>query len=149
MDTFTFQGSGSFETELRSLVDELGPTTAAIKPWGDVGGSLANADVLLLPSRFEGLPLVAIEAIYQGVAVIASDRAGLNDFLDRHAIFHFGDASGLENALDWVACPSARREAVLYSQERMAPLRSTSLFNSAVAEVGVAIVELKNARAGR
>jgi len=147
--TFTFQGSGPFETEIRSLADELGPTTVVIKPWGDVSGSLAKADVLLLPSRFEGLPLVAIEAIYQGVAVIATDRSGLNDFLDKQAIFRFGDANGLDNTLDWVACSSARREAVLRSQKCMEPLRSTNLFNAAVADIGVALDELENERTGR
>ena len=40
---------------------------------------LADADLLLMPSNFEGLPLAAIEALKHGVAIVASDIPGIRD----------------------------------------------------------------------
>ena len=43
----------------------------------DIPGLLAACDLLLLPSRYEGLPLVAIEALCAGVPVLAADVLSL------------------------------------------------------------------------
>jgi len=38
-------------------------------------------DALVIPSRYEGLPLVMLEALASGTAVLASDRDGMKDLL--------------------------------------------------------------------
>ena len=50
----------------RHTVHHLGPRD-------DIPGLLAACDLLLLPSRYEGLPLVAIEALCARVPVLAAD----------------------------------------------------------------------------
>ena len=45
-------------------------------PRDDVPDLMALADVLVLPSAFEGLPLVALEAMAAGLPVVATDVAG-------------------------------------------------------------------------
>ena len=50
----------------RHTVHHLGPRD-------DIPGLLAVCDLLLLPSRYEGLPLVAIEALCARVPVLAAD----------------------------------------------------------------------------
>jgi len=54
---------------LAGVVRMLGPRS-------DVADLMALADVLLLPSAFEGMPLVALEAMAAGLPVVATDAAG-------------------------------------------------------------------------
>jgi predicted dehydrogenase/glycosyltransferase involved in cell wall biosynthesis len=51
-------------------------------PRGDVPDLMAAADLLLLPSRFEGLPLVALEAMAAGLPVVATDVPGNADAVE-------------------------------------------------------------------
>jgi len=48
----------------------------------DVDQYIALYDVLLLPSRFDGRPLVAMEALACGVVVVASDVGGVPDLIE-------------------------------------------------------------------
>lgn len=43
---------------------------------------MKQADFLLLPSRWEGLPMVALEALTLGTKILSSDTANLNDLCD-------------------------------------------------------------------
>ena len=48
----------------------------------DAGRYAAYADVFLLPSNYEGLPMVIIEALSKGVPVVASAVGGISELLD-------------------------------------------------------------------
>jgi glycosyltransferase involved in cell wall biosynthesis len=66
----------------------------------DVRLWLAAADLVVLPSRWEGLPLTLLEALAVGRPVVGSDIAGIADVLP-------GDAGGLVPAGNPVALAEA------------------------------------------
>lgn len=54
---------------------------------GDVWHLASHADVIVLPSRFEGVPLVMLEAMQRGKSIIASDIDGMHDYLNAESLF--------------------------------------------------------------
>jgi len=48
---------------------------------GDVPGILTASDLLLLPSRWEGMPNVVLEAMAAGIPVVAADTHGVRELL--------------------------------------------------------------------
>ncbi|HSS12457.1 MAG TPA: glycosyltransferase [Rhizomicrobium sp.] len=68
-------GDGALHDSLRQRVSAMGlekkVTLAGYVP--EIESHLANADVLLITSQYEGGPAVAIEALAQGVPVVSTD----------------------------------------------------------------------------
>jgi len=79
----TFIGDGPLRGELESSLREAGLAERCVfTGWLDntsVKKHLDCADILLLPSLSEGLPVAALEAVARGVAVAGSDIPGLHD----------------------------------------------------------------------
>ncbi|AEV84126.1 Glycogen synthase [Actinoplanes sp. SE50] len=61
----------------------------------------ASCDVIALPSFYDGLPNVALEAAALGIPLLASDAGGLADLVDETIGFRFraGDPHGCRSAL--------------------------------------------------
>ena len=114
-----FQGQGPGEALLQTLASALGPQRVELRPFAPIEQALARTDVLLLPSRYEGLPLVGLEATARGWPVVASDRAGLGELLPASSVYPFGDRAGLARALSTLRTPSARRAAVVHARARL------------------------------
>lgn len=58
----------------------------------DIPAMLAGAHCLLLPSRWEGMPLIVLEAAAAGTPVVATDTGNLSSILNEHAwIVHLAD----------------------------------------------------------
>jgi len=76
-------GSGLHEILLRSLGSQPPPnwTIEVCRPVSDFRMRLADFDLAIVPSRFEGIALVAIEAFLANLPVIATDAAGLREAL--------------------------------------------------------------------
>ena len=67
-------GDGDLGEQLRGKADSHVQFTGAVadvRPW------LAAADVVVVPSRWEGLPFTALEALATGRSIVASDVTGL------------------------------------------------------------------------
>ncbi|MEM7383640.1 MAG: glycosyltransferase [Verrucomicrobiota bacterium] len=60
----------------------------------------SSLDVLVMPSRFEGFPLVMIEAIQCGIPVLASDRDGMQEFLPPNWRFNRTDPNHFRMQLE-------------------------------------------------
>ena len=132
---FTFKGQGPFGAELAQLRDEIGGGHVAVSPWGEVARAMAAADVLLLPSRYEGLPLVALEAAHYGLPVVASRQAGVSDLVPASCVFDFGDDDAMWGALEAMRDPGRRAAALAYSRRRVELTLSAASFGHAVDRV--------------
>ncbi|MGH7068367.1 MAG: glycosyltransferase family 4 protein [Acetobacteraceae bacterium] len=90
----------------------------------DVPAILAAADIFALPSHFEGLPMVLIEAMLAGLPVVASDIPGPREqVLDGATglLVPRGDAEALARALGELAGAPERRIAMgIAGRERAA-----------------------------
>jgi L-malate glycosyltransferase len=81
---FVLIGGGSLERELSARVTESGLTerVAFLGEVPDAAGYIQQLDVLALPSRHEGLPLVLLEAAASEVPIVAFDVGGVREVLE-------------------------------------------------------------------
>ena len=82
--TLAVAGDGSRRSwlEQRALSLGLSPRVQFVGQLDDVGPLLAAADGVILPSRWEGLPLVLLEAMARGRAIVATAVGGVADALE-------------------------------------------------------------------
>jgi RNA polymerase sigma factor (sigma-70 family) len=80
-----FVGAGENEPALRDLAAGLGiaPRVRFLGYRTDVASILPGADVLLMSSWFEGMPLALIEAMLAKVPIVTTPWMGASDMLDR------------------------------------------------------------------
>jgi glycosyltransferase involved in cell wall biosynthesis len=122
----TIHGSGTHEPALRELVQNLPPgwTVHLHGPVPDLAARMPSYDLLIMPSRYEGLALLAIEAAMLNLPVIATDGPGIREGFpaDYPYLAKAGDAADftrvLQKALnapaDW---QSAVRSASSFAKE--------------------------------
>lgn len=116
-------GEGPERAALQALAAEHGVRLLGAR--ADAASLLHAFDVLAAPSRFEGLPLVPIEALHAGVPVVAADIAGLRDVVgDAGVLVAPEDPAALGAALGRLAADPQRR-AELGARGRS---RATALF---------------------
>ncbi|BCX47659.1 glycosyltransferase group 1 family [Haloferula helveola] len=75
-------GEGPDSDTLDQLIEarKLGNRVRRI-PWADTAKLYPAADALVIPSRYEGVPLVMLEALACGTPVLGSDCDGMRDLL--------------------------------------------------------------------
>lgn len=94
-------GSGPDEQTLRAQVAAQGLAGAVHwRSWQtDVTSFYAACDALVLPSRYEGVPLVMLEAMYTGRKILAANVDGMADMLPPAWLFPAGDVEALADLL--------------------------------------------------
>jgi len=96
-------GDGPFEKRCKRLVEELGlvDNVEFLGLREDVQALLAEADVFLLISKSEGLPISIIEALSSGLPVIGSNVGGIPELISDRLnglLVKKGDVQALSNA---------------------------------------------------
>ena len=79
-DSFAYVIGDSLHARVADL-----PANARCVGWksgAELEAYYASADVVVMPSRWEGLPLVGLEAMRAGRAIIASEVGGLSELVD-------------------------------------------------------------------
>jgi glycosyltransferase involved in cell wall biosynthesis len=115
-------GDGPLRVELEELASAL-DISAGVTFLGrsdDVAGELTGADIFVLPSRSEGLPLALVEAMAARLPVIATAVGGIPEILGDSTISNWmvppDDAAALENALFRMVALSEHERADLGEQ---------------------------------
>ena len=104
VDRYTIVGEGPERGRLESLLGELGLQEKVRMPGycEDVASYLHEADLGLIPSRWEGFGLVAVEALSTGLPLVASDVPGLRGVVgdcDAVVLSPPEDSADLENRI--------------------------------------------------
>ncbi len=102
--TLIVAGDGSRRSWLEQQALSLGlsPRVQFVGQLEDVGSLLAASDAVLLPSRWEGLPLVLLEAMARGRPIVATAVGGVGDVLTdgvNGTLVPAGDVEALAEAL--------------------------------------------------
>ena len=111
--TLALIGDGELLPRLRSEVEAMNLGHRVIFEGGvpprDIPARIAAADLLVLPSRWDGWGVVVNEAYQVGVPVIVSDRCGASDIVQHRNsgyVFRSGDAGDLRTCLrGFLDCP--------------------------------------------
>lgn len=101
---FCVMGDGPDEQKLRRMIRERGLTQCiSFLPWSwDVASLYSAADMLLIPSRFEGVPLVMLEAMWRQLVIVASNVDGMAELLPGEWLFRCGDAKSMVDVISRV-----------------------------------------------
>ena len=122
-------GDGPYQKELLKLAADLDVTEhirfAGSVPYSELPGKYRDADIFILPSLAEGMPLVVLEAMGTGLPIVASRVQGIEELVVEDvngALFDPGDADGLARSLVKLINAGKRRiEMGEASVERVKP----------------------------
>lgn len=129
-------GEGPLHDELADEVAELG-VADRVRLAGvrlDARAIMGAADVIVLPSRAEGLPITALEALASGRPFIATEVRGLRELLSNGKealLVPSEDTDALTRALERVLADAVLRRNMTENGQRLAEAHSeTSMVNA-------------------
>lgn len=130
--TLTIAGDGPERSRLIATASELG-VDDRVDFLGTVGRDrvatlLRECTVVVMPSRFEGLPLVALEAAWAGRPVVAADSPGLSDAVvpgETALMVPAGDPEALASAIAQLLVDPGRAGALGRNARALAADRYT------------------------
>ncbi len=132
--TFLLVGKGHLENELRQQALALGISQHVIFTGvrHDIPDILAQTDIFVLPSRWEGLPLSAIEAMAAARAVLVTDVGGNSELVESGrsgVVIPAADVGALADGLLALLADEAARLALgAAARQRVQLLFSTERF---------------------
>jgi len=100
--TLRLLGDGPARDEMQDLADALG-VSDRVEFWGSVSDPdrhLRAADIVVIPSRWDGMSLALLEAMAVGKAIVATDVAGTEVVGDAGIIVPIEDVPSLRSAME-------------------------------------------------
>ena len=121
----TMIGDGPLLAEARAEAEKLGVLERIeLRGWAtasEVSAAMEKSDLLLMPSLSEGLPMVAIEALAHGLAIVGSRIGGLADVAEE------GKNASLFDLAEGAVGMAAALKPFLLDQDALLAARSASL----------------------
>ena len=122
-------GDGPYQKELQKLAADLDVVEhirfVGSVPYAELPQKYRDADIFILPSLAEGMPLVVLEAMGTGLPIAASRVQGIEELVAEDvngALFDPGDADGLARSLvKLINAGKGRIEMGKASVERVKP----------------------------
>ncbi|MFH2094499.1 MAG: glycosyltransferase [Bacteroidota bacterium] len=125
-------GDGPDREKLLKYIENKGLSTRVVYEGvqRNISEFFRGIDLLIIPSHWEGMPLVALEAMHIGIPVVAADAPGLNEFLKdgrNCQLAKLSDPAGLASKIMTLAenpglrgglAAQAREDAADYTIER-------------------------------
>lgn len=109
-----FIGDGDDLDMLKQLC--AGHSNAFFVGWQEsIAAYMQDADVVLMPSRFETQPLIAMEAMYLQVPVLTSGIPSFDELMGREFIVDFDKPEELCKKIEWICQLTKERLADLYA----------------------------------
>ncbi len=109
-------GDGPDRAAMRALADQLAPGRVSLPGnTDDIAALLASAQIFVLASDHEGLPLSVLEAMRAGLPVVATDLPGVREQLGPEradTLVPAGDADALATMLAALAAAPDRRQTL-------------------------------------
>ena len=110
-------GDGKERAALRRLADDLNlKDVYFLGSRGDLKSIFKKSDVLVLPSREEGFGLILLEAMANGVPVVASDVGGVPEIIEdgkNGLLFKIGDFDDLSSKISQVLKEGELRDTLI------------------------------------
>jgi len=122
----TIIGDGELGPELKELTNSLGlknVTFAGRKEGEELLNYYKAADIFVLPSEREGMPLVLLEAMAMGLPVVATNVTGSRDVIkdgENGLLVPYDDADAFREALLKIESDSKSYEAMCRASRKMA-----------------------------
>lgn len=108
-------GDGPMRAELEAHIsqNQLAERVLLLGTRTDIPDILAASDIFVLPSRWEGLPLVIIEAMFAGLPIVASRVGGIPELVQENVngfLVPRSDSAALSQALKMLIADKSLRE---------------------------------------
>ena len=145
--TLLIVGKGSEKEKLHALAGKLGVadaiTWAGLQPKERLPEFYAQMDMVVIPSRFEGFGLTAIEAMGYGIPVVASAVDGLKEVVEEGEsgiLFESENPEALANVIIDLIKDDAKREVLTKAgKKRVEEHFSYTLYQKKITELYEAV----------
>ncbi|SOC49327.1 Glycosyltransferase involved in cell wall bisynthesis [Blastococcus aggregatus] len=118
---FAVAGDGPLQDELAARIAAERLPVVLLGRRSDVADLLGAADVCVLPSRWEGSPFTAQEALRAGTPLVSTRAGGIPELVGEGAVLvPVGDAAALADALEHVLTDPAHAAALAEAGRRQA-----------------------------
>jgi glycosyltransferase involved in cell wall biosynthesis len=145
-------GEGPLRRELEQQIDDFGLSDqiCLLGNRNDVPGLLSIADIFVLPSRWEGLPMALLEAMSTGLPIVATQVEGVNEVLQQNIqgflVLPEDDRALTEALLKLIKNHQLRIKMGLESRKRVDEAYTTDIMCDKYLKVMVDYLRLKSPR---